>query len=94
LKGKDSGSVRYFALLDFQTVMLLTFLGTIAFVLLYLAFAARVSSKKGEAGEEDFPDEIKIRRGPIPRILIFVYAGFIVWAVIYVIVIGLRGGPF
>jgi hypothetical protein len=86
--------MRYFALLDFQTVMLLTFLGTIAFVLLYVGFAARVSSKKGEGGEEDFPEGIKIGKGPIPRILIFVYAGFIAWALTYVIMMGIRGEPF
>ena len=89
--------MRYFGLLDFQTVILLTFLGLIGLVLLYMAFMGDVFPKKGredEDGKEEFPGGIKISNNPIPSILIFVYVGFILWAIAYVIMIGLRGGPF
>jgi len=89
--------MRYFSLLDFQTVMLLTFLGLIVLVLLSVAFGGQTPSKvsrEGKEDEEEFPEGIKAKRNPVPRILVFVYLGFIAWVVGYVIMVGLRGGPF
>jgi hypothetical protein len=88
--------MRYFSLLDFQTVMLLTFLGLIVLVLLYVALGGPPSkvSREGKEHEEEFPEGIKAKRNPVPLILVFVYLGFIAWVVGYVIMVGLRGGSF
>jgi hypothetical protein len=67
--------MRFFDLLDFQTVVLLVFFGLIALVLLCIAFSG-------------------LTRKTIPLVLIVVYVSFIVWAVVYAIFIGIRGGPF
>jgi hypothetical protein len=71
--------MRYFPLFDLQAVILLSFLGVTALLLLYIAMGKLI----GPAG-----------RQPIPLILVFVYAGFVVWAVAYVVVVGIGGAPF
>ena len=43
---------------------------------------------------ENYPDAIKAAKRPIPPILVFVYMAFVVWAIVYVVVIGIKGGPF
>lgn len=89
--------MRFFAVFDFQMVVLLTFLGLAALVLLYMAFgSSRFSRNQKEEEEEaeDYPGGIKAARRPLPPILIFVYVAFVVWAVVYVVVIGIKGGPF
>ena len=89
--------MRYFPVFDLQTVLLLTFLGLVALVLLYVGFGSSYFSKpsSGKDGtQEDYPVGIRARKRPIPPLLIFIYVAFIIWAVIYVIVIGIGGGPF
>jgi hypothetical protein len=89
--------MRFFSLLDFQTVLLLTFLGLLVLVLLYVALGGQTPSKvsrEGKEDEEELPEGIKAKRNPVPLILVFVYLGFIAWVVGYVIMVGLRGGPF
>lgn len=89
--------MRYFPLLDFQTVVLLIFFGLIILLLLCIAFAGRVFSKGKKEREEEieeFPEGIQTMNKPVPLLLIFIYAGFIIWILAYVIFIGLRGGPF
>ena len=89
--------MRYFSLLDFQTVVLLTFLGLAVFVLLYIAFGGsvyRTGPKEKEREKEEYPGGIEVGKRPIPSLLVFIYVAFVVWALVYVIVIGLRGGPF
>lgn len=89
--------MRFFSLLDFQYAMLLIFLGLIALVLIYVAFSSYDfrPRKKGEEEEvEEYPGGIQASNQPIPLILIFVYAGLAIWAVAYVVVIGIRGVPF
>jgi NADH:ubiquinone oxidoreductase subunit 3 (subunit A) len=89
--------MRFFSLLDFQYAMLLIFLGLIALVLLYMAFYShdfipRRRDKKEEV--EEYPGGIQAQNQRIPLILIFVYVGLAIWAVAYVVVIGIRGVPF
>lgn len=89
--------MRSFPLYDYQVVILLSFLGVITLVLLYIAFRKIVFppfSGKGLKAPENFPDGIQTSQGPIPLILIFVYAGFFVWALTYVIFIAVRNEPF
>jgi uncharacterized membrane protein len=89
--------MRYFTLLDFQYVVLLIFLGLILFLLLYIAFGARISTpdkKEKGGGLEEYPEGIQAGDSPIPPILIFVYVAFFIWALAYLVVVGLRGGAF
>jgi hypothetical protein len=85
--------MRYFQLLDFQNTVLLIFLGLTFLILAYLAFG--YPDRKGEQEAlEEFPDGIKEGNGPLPPLLIFLYLGFAVWAIAYVLVIGIQGQPF
>ena len=89
--------MRFFPLLDFQMVILLTFLGLAVLILLYIAFGYAFPTLRHpgrEEEQEEYPEGIQATNRPIPPILIFVYVAFVVWAIAYVIVIGLRGGPF
>ena len=89
--------MRYFPVLDFQVVILLTFLGLAVLVLLYVAFKGSLPSADQESegmGRERYPEGIEAENGPTPPLLIFVYVAFVLWAASYVIFIGLRGAPF
>ena len=89
--------MRSFPLFDFQIVVLLSFLGLIALLLLYIALTKITLppvSGRGRQEPEQFPDGIETSQGPIPLILIFVYAGFLVWALAYVIIIAIGSEPF
>jgi hypothetical protein len=89
--------MRFFPVFDFQLVVLLTFLGLVVLILLYVAFgSSRYSKRQKEDGEEveEYPGGIKAARRPFPPILIFVYVAFIIWAAMYVVFIGINGGPF
>ena len=37
---------------------------------------------------------IQVQNRPFPFLLIFLYIGLAIWGVVYVIIIGIRGGPF
>jgi hypothetical protein len=77
--------------------MLLVFLGVIALVLIYVAFSTYdfLPRKKGDGEEmEEYPGGIQTTNKPIPLILIFLYAGLAIWALAYVVGIGIRGNPF
>ncbi len=89
--------MRFFSLLDFQYVVLSVFLGLIILVLMYVAFGVDVFSprrKERQRQVEEYPGGIQTEKNPIPLLLIFIYVGFAVWALVYVIFIGVRGGPF
>jgi hypothetical protein len=86
--------MRYFNLLDFQYIVLSLFIGIAVTVLLYVAFGWPALSLKRKEAPEEFADGLKIEKNPVPPILIFVYTAFFIWAVIYMIVEGIEGGPF
>ncbi|HEY3275300.1 MAG TPA: hypothetical protein VGJ94_01665 [Syntrophorhabdaceae bacterium] len=94
--------MRLFTLLDYHHLVLAFFLGALSVLVLYLAFrrgALKIREHKhgalGQAeGLEEFPDGFKIEYNPVPLVLIFLYMGFIVWFVFYVIFFGFLGGPF
>jgi len=89
--------MRFFPIFDFQIFVLLTFLGLVAVALLLIAFRSPRFSKdqpeRAEGGEDD-PGGIKTGKNPIPPILIFVYMAFIIWAIVYVMFIGIKGDAF
>ena len=89
--------MQYFPLVDLQHWMLAIFIGLVSLILVYLAFgshASRERSVEGERTERDILFGEEAEKNPIAPILIFVYVGAAVSAVAYLIIIGLRGGPF
>jgi uncharacterized membrane protein len=88
--------MRYFPILDLQYVVLLVFLGIAALVLLYVAFGGTTYDRReeDEGKMEEYPEGIRAARHPVPPILVFVYVGFAIWAVAYVLMTGVSGPPF
>ena len=86
--------MRFFSLLDFRYYVLAIFLGLITALVLYLSF--RRTSEEGEDERSDlieFPEGLSSAKHSIPSILLFVYLGFVIWAIIYVIFFGILGKP-
>ena len=77
--------------------MLALFLGLIAALVTYLGFrSGRYASRRGTElppVESGYPDGIEARDNPVPPVLIFLYLGFLVWFIFYVIFFGLKRGP-
>ena len=88
--------MRFFSVLDFQYALLIIFLGLIFFILTYIAFGGYVlPTSKGRKEEiEEYPEGIQTKNGPLPLLLFFIYLSFFIWAIGYVVVIGIRGGAF
>jgi hypothetical protein len=92
--------MRFFFLQDYQHWLLSVFLGLVLAILIYLAFRgygyskARAGAEAEAEEEEDYPDGLKGRNLPAPPLIIFLCLAFVVWAVFYVIYIGIKGGPF
>ncbi len=87
--------MRFFFLQDYQHWLLSVCLGLVLAILVYLGFTAfgDSSSRAGKKAEEEFsyPDGIRGKNFPTPVFIIFLYLGFVIWAVLYVIFIGLKG---
>jgi hypothetical protein len=93
--------MQFFPLLDFQDIVLAFFLGAGFVLLVYLAFSSyqqeREELSKDDLEKLDGGDLAKVHDPEARRIapvLIFIYIGVIVWAVSYVIVVGIKGGAF
>ena len=86
--------MRYFDLLDFQYLVLALFIGTAVTILVYVAFGWPAQPRKRKEEPEEFTEGLKIEKNPVPPILVFVYSAFFIWAVVYLIVEGIKGGPF
>lgn len=89
--------MRFFFLQDYQHWLLAVFLGIVLAILVYLAFRSYGYSNEraDEKAQQGFnyPDGIVGRNFPTPPFILFLYIGFVVWAIIYVIYIGIMGGP-
>jgi hypothetical protein len=90
--------MRFFPLQDYQHWLLSVFLGLALAILIYLAFRSYGHSRAraGERANEefDYPDGLRGKDFPTPPFILFLYCGFVVWAIFYVIFIGIRSGPF
>jgi hypothetical protein len=89
--------MRYFPLIDFQYIVLATFLGLIVLVLIYVAFGTyrRRSGGETKAGEaNDIAPVQGSESSPVGPFLIIVYVGVALWAVAYLILVGIRGKAF
>ena len=89
--------MRLFALLDAQHLILGVFLGLVCAILIYLGFQsaryARPRKPEEEERESGYPDGLEIVNGPVPPLLLFLFAGFVVWFIFYVIFFGVQRGP-
>lgn len=86
--------MRFFGVLDFQSLVLAIFIALAVLILLYLSFGWEAPARKKQPPAEEFPDGLKIGKNPVPPILIFIYSAFLIWAVAYMIVVGIKGEPF
>jgi hypothetical protein len=86
----------FFPLTTLQEMALAFFLGLGALVLLYVAWAFYSPAPPETGGEELKPEgpgsgeEQKKADHPVPPFLVMVYVGVIVWALGYLILVGLR----
>lgn len=89
--------MRFFPLLDYQDWLLGVFLGVVLAMLIYLGFRSygysRERSDERARQEFDYPDGIKAKNFPTPPHILFLYIGFIAWAVFYIIFVGILYGP-
>ncbi|HME43142.1 MAG TPA: hypothetical protein VKF36_08665 [Syntrophorhabdales bacterium] len=88
--------MRLFSMLDAQHLILGIFLGLICAILIYLGFrSARFTKprKQGEERESGYPDGLEIGNNPVPPLLLFLFIGFVVWFIFYVIFFGVQRGP-
>jgi hypothetical protein len=88
--------MRFFPIVDFQYAVLALFLGLGALVALVLAFRDYGSPDRREDAPrlEEYPENIRTGHGTISPLLIFVYVGFAIWALVYAILQGIVGPPF
>ena len=84
--------MRFFSLFDFQYFVLALFLGLISVLIIYLSFGSEEDETKESVEDIQLPEGLKEAGNRIPMILLFVYIGFLAWAIIYAIFIGIRGG--
>lgn len=93
--------MQYFPLLAFQHLVLAFFLGAGFAILVYLAFSGYKRTRKEPVGEE--LDRLKRGElvevhdpagGRIPSVLILIFIGAILWAISYVVVVGIKGVAF
>ena len=93
--------MRLFSLIDFHHFILALFLGMAAALVIYLAF--RYGPETRRRGEHDNParegsygentDVPGAEHNPAPPVLIFLFLGFVVWLICYVVFFAIRGGP-
>jgi hypothetical protein len=90
--------MRFFFLQDYQHWLLAVFLGLVLVILVYLAFRSYgYSNERADARARqifDYPEGLKGHNFPTPPFILFLYIGFVVWAVLYVIFIGVFHGAY
>lgn len=69
-------------------------MGLGAVLILWISFRGYHWLSKEEDTSEEYPEGIRAGQGPIPPLLLLVYVGFVLWALGYVLVVGLGGPPF
>ena len=89
--------MQYFPLVDLQHWMLAIFLGLVSLILVYLAFGSHAHRGKEIEGERAARDILfgqDPEKNPFAPILIFVYVGALVFALAYLVLIGIKGSAF
>jgi hypothetical protein len=91
--------MRFFDILGTQHLILGAFFGLIAALLVYIGFGASYYSTGREEGGGESGEDLARKEGfrsksrPLPAVVLFLFIGFAVWLVCYVIFLGLKGGP-
>jgi hypothetical protein len=93
--------MRFFTVIDLRHLVLAFFLGAGAVLVIYLAFRYPLKrgkesdeAKKGEVSlAEGYPDDLRIDNNPVPPVLVYVFLGFVLWLICYVIFFGVLGRP-
>ena len=97
MEKEGEAKMRFFFLQDYQHWLMAVFLGMVLTILVYLGFTAYSDSRAraDEKAEHEFtyPDGIRGKSFPTPVFILFIYFGFFIWAILYVIFIGMKG-PF
>ena len=83
--------MRYFALLDFQHMVLAFFIGLIGIILVSIAWWIYPPPDE-EQPQDAVHEEISRESRPVPPLLIFIMVGVLLWALAYVYVVGIMGG--
>lgn len=83
--------MRLFSLVDFQYFVLAFFLGLISVLLIYLAFRDVQREMEEQRAQTEYPEGLKVTKHPTPSLLVFIYIGFVLWALIYTVFIGIFG---
>ena len=89
--------MRYFALLDYQYVVLgvlVAVLGIVALVTGFLGVPFPRRDRPEAARSPEFAEGIRFGDGPVPLLVVLVIAGCAVFAVLYLYLIGLCGPAF
>lgn len=91
--------MRYFALQDFQYIVLAFFIGLISLILVYMAWGSYPARREEKSDEEirkleghEIDTGHKAGKNPVAPFLIFIYIGITVWSLAYMVFVGIRGG--
>jgi len=88
--------MRFFALLNFQHVVLYVF-PTLVFIIIFGLALAKSYFKNADSAErlinvhERFPDDLEGKNAPFPVALTLMIAGTVVWGVLYILFNGWMG---
>jgi hypothetical protein len=88
--------MRFFDLLSLQDIILYFFPAVLAVFIVgialgYVHFRTSRSEERMQRAYYTFPEGIEDRQAPFPLSLILIIAGAVVWAFLYILVIGLCG---
>jgi uncharacterized membrane protein YidH (DUF202 family) len=88
--------MRFFQLVNLQDMVLYFFPAVLAILVLgialgYVHFRTARSEERMRRSYYTFPEDIEDRQAPFPLSLILIIAGTVVWALFYILVIGLWG---
>ncbi len=88
--------MRFFALLNFQHIILYLF-PTLIFIIIfglalgYAHFKTAASEERKSSVQGRYPDELEDKNAPFPVALTLIIAGTIAWAFLYILGTGLMG---
>jgi hypothetical protein len=87
--------MRYFTIIDFQAMVLALFLGLCCLVLIYLAWAGYQRIRNDKELDRYNDAELIAHHGhnPVPPVLKVIFTGIAIWALIYLVIYGILGGP-
>jgi hypothetical protein len=88
--------MRFFALINFQDVILYVF-PTLTFIIIFGLALAKSHFKRTDDPERlinvhgRYPDDLEDKNAPIPVALTLIFIGTVIWAVLYILFTGWMG---